>query len=130
MDMYLEMEKEESPFVVDDYNSMNPSPYEPKVLTRQMIERRQSIQKTAAIREKEISEKAAVVGDAAETESAAKLAKQAKKQLKKAGSKEEVAFDEMRALEAQDAAAVAVVTDTEAEQQTHVLGCDSPDWRE
>ncbi|KAF9903265.1 hypothetical protein EC991_004037 [Linnemannia zychae] len=145
MDMYLEMEKEESPFVVDDYNAMNPSPYEPKVLTRQMIERRQSIQKTAAMREKEISEiseKPAVVpGDAAESESGAKvtksvskkdrrkLAKQAKK-LKKAGSKEDVAFDEKRALEAQDAAAAAVVTDTEAEQQTHVLGCDSPDWRE
>ncbi|KAG0370175.1 hypothetical protein BGX24_002109 [Mortierella sp. AD032] len=140
MDMYLEMEKEESPFMVDDYNSMNPSPYEPKVLTRQLIERRQSIQKTAAIREKEISEKTAeVVSDAAKTESGAKLtrsaskkdrrklAKQAKKQLKKAGSKEDMAFDEKRALEAQDAADAAVVTDTEAEQQTHILGCESPE---
>ncbi|KAG0270544.1 hypothetical protein BGZ95_001641 [Linnemannia exigua] len=138
MDMYLEMEKEESPFMVDDYNSMNPSAYEPKVLTRQMIERRQSIQKTAAIREKEISEKTAMVAsDAAENESGAKvtrsvskkdrrkLAKQAKKQLKKAGSKEDVAYDEKRALEAQDAVA-ALVTDMETEQQTHVLGCDSP----
>jgi hypothetical protein len=149
MDMYLEMEKEESPFVVDDYNSMNPSPYEPKVLTRQMIERRQSIQKTAAMREKEISEmsseKAAVaVVGAGNDEAAAKvtksqskkdrrkLAKQAKKQQLKQGSgggkmEEEEVFDEKRAIEAQEAA---VVTDTEAEPQTHVLGCDSPDWRE
>ncbi|KAG0298340.1 hypothetical protein BGZ97_004057, partial [Linnemannia gamsii] len=148
MDMYLEMEKEESPFVVDDYNSMNPSPYEPKVLTRQMIERRQSIQKTAAMREKEISEmsseKAAVaVVGAGNDEAAAKvtksqskkdrrkLAKQAKKQQLKQGSgggkmEEEEVFDEKRAMEAQEAA---VVTDTEAEPQTHVLGCDSPDWR-
>lgn len=143
MDMYLEMEKEESPFVVDDYNAMNPSPYEPKVLTRQMLERRQSIQKTAALREKEISEKsttvAANVGNDGAAAKAArsqskkdkrKLAKQAKKQQKQHGgaTKMEEVFDEKQAMQAEDAAAV--VTDTEAEQATHVLGCDSPDWRE
>ncbi|KAG9067032.1 hypothetical protein KI688_012944 [Linnemannia hyalina] len=143
MDMYLEMEKEESPFVVDDYNSMNPSPYEPKVLTRQMLERRQSIQKTAALREKEISEKSTIVAtDVGNDEAAAKvarlqskkdkrkLAKQAKKQHKQQGTatKMEEVFDEKQAMQAQDDAAV--VTDTEAEQATHVLGCDSPDWRE
>lgn len=138
MDMYLEMEKEESPFVVDDYNAMNPSPYEPRVLTRQMLERRQSIQKTAALREKEISEKSGgnvgndgAAGKAARSQSKKrKLAKQAKKQQKQQGgaTKMEELFDEKQAMQAQDAAAV--VTDTEAEQATHVLGCDSPDWRE
>ncbi|KAG0286314.1 hypothetical protein BGZ96_009550 [Linnemannia gamsii] len=146
MDMYLEMEKEESPFAVDDYNSMNPLPYEPKVLTRQMLERRQSIQKTAALREKEISEKPSekvAVNGAGNNEAAAKLAKsqskkdrrklakQSKKQQLKqvsgTGKMEQEVFDEKRAMEAQEAA---VVTDTEAEPQTHVLGCDSPDWRE
>ncbi|KAK5814763.1 hypothetical protein F5H01DRAFT_28884 [Linnemannia elongata] len=146
MDMYLEMEKEESPFVVDDYNSMNPSPYEPKVLTRQMLERRQSIQKTAALREKEISEKSATVASNVGNDEAAakaaksqskkdkrKLAKQAKKQQKQQGfttTKVEEVFDEKQAMQDLDAAAAAVVTDTEVEQATHVLGCDSPDWRE
>ncbi|KAF9148245.1 hypothetical protein BG015_010021 [Linnemannia schmuckeri] len=141
MDMYLEMEKEESPFVVDDYNSMNPSPYEPKVLTRQMLERRQSIQKTAALREKEISEKAALnaeIDEVAAVKAARsqakkdkrKLAKLAKKQQKQQGAtaKVEEVFDEKQAMQTQDAAAV--VVDTEAEQATHVLGCDSPDWKQ
>ncbi|KAF9932183.1 hypothetical protein FBU30_008738 [Linnemannia zychae] len=172
MDMYLEMEKEESPFVIDDYNTMNPSPYEPKVLNRQMIERRQSIQKTASMRKKEISEKIVTVttstattlsvsashnDDSVEKESAAakksqskkdrrKMAKQAKKQQQKAVTaatvtaasegKTEQEFDEKRAMEKEEeeeAAAIVAggaVTDTEAEQQTHVLGCDSPDWKE
>ncbi|KAF9103660.1 hypothetical protein BGX29_003077 [Mortierella sp. GBA35] len=153
MDMYLEMEKEESPFVVDDYNSMNPSPYEPKVLTRQMLERKQSIQKTAALKEKGISEEAKAqvatgtgagatgVQRSQSKKGRRKLAKQAKKlQQKQESAKVQetttTVFDEKKALEAEDSVAVAAVgggtvTDTdEAEQQTHVLGCDSPDWKE
>ncbi|KAF9087633.1 hypothetical protein BGX23_007979 [Mortierella sp. AD031] len=153
MDMYLEMEKEESPFVVDDYNSMNPSPYEPKVLTRQMLERKQSIQKTAALKEKGISEEAKAqvatgtgagatgVQRSQSKKGRRKLAKQAKKlQQKQESAKVQetttTVFDEKKALEAEDYVAVAAVgggtvTDTdEAEQQTHVLGYDSPDWKE
>ncbi|KAG0197239.1 hypothetical protein BGX28_009252 [Mortierella sp. GBA30] len=48
MDMYLSMEKEESPFVIDDYNTMNPSPYESKVLDRYTDEQ-SAIQKSASV---------------------------------------------------------------------------------
>ncbi|KAF9372360.1 hypothetical protein CPB97_001320 [Podila verticillata] len=51
MDMYLSMEKEESPYAVDDYNSMNPAPYEPKVLYRHALD--SNIQKSAPMSEKE-----------------------------------------------------------------------------
>ncbi|KAF8938078.1 hypothetical protein BGZ47_008741 [Haplosporangium gracile] len=138
MDMYLEMEKEESPFVVDDYNSMNPSPNEPKILTREMLECRQSIQKTDALREKEISVKDVPNVDNDEVAAAKaarlqakkdkrKLTKQAKKQQKQQGATAKVKeeFDEKQAIQAQDAAAM--MTDTETEQATHVLGCGSPD---
>lgn len=52
MDMYLSMEKEESPYVVDDYNSMNPAPYEPKILYRHALD--PNIQKSAPMSEKEV----------------------------------------------------------------------------
>jgi len=50
MDMYLNMEKEESPYTVDDYNTMNPSPYEPKVVYRHTAAQG-TIQKTARLDE-------------------------------------------------------------------------------
>ncbi|KAG0331893.1 hypothetical protein BG000_010509 [Podila horticola] len=52
MDMYLSMEKEESPYEVDDYNSMNPVPYEPKVMYRHVPDPN-LIQKSAPFSEKE-----------------------------------------------------------------------------
>lgn len=50
MDMYLNMEKEESPYTVDDYNSMNPNPYEPKVVYRH-TDVQGTIQKSARLDE-------------------------------------------------------------------------------
>ncbi|KAG0084111.1 hypothetical protein BGZ92_010184 [Podila epicladia] len=52
MDMYLSMEKEESPYEVDDFNSMNPVPYEPKVMYRHLPDPN-LIQKSAPMSEKE-----------------------------------------------------------------------------
>ncbi|KAF9180106.1 hypothetical protein BGZ50_006453 [Haplosporangium sp. Z 11] len=61
MDMYLSMEKEDSPYVAADYNTMNPAPYEPKVLNRLMVEcTTAAIQKTSVIDEKEMDEKKAL----------------------------------------------------------------------
>ncbi|KAG0253939.1 hypothetical protein BG011_006046 [Mortierella polycephala] len=62
MDMYLNMEKEESPYAVDDYNMMNPAPYEPKVLNRHIVEctTTAAIQKTSVIDEEEMDEKKAL----------------------------------------------------------------------
>ncbi|KAF9290883.1 hypothetical protein BGZ68_005799 [Mortierella alpina] len=59
MDMILSMEKEESPYVFDDYNTMNPNPYEPKVLTRHIVEHT-LIQKSTAVDDAAMDEKKAL----------------------------------------------------------------------
>ncbi|KAF8933323.1 hypothetical protein BGZ58_006422 [Dissophora ornata] len=102
MDMYLNMEKEESPYALDDYNSMNPNPYEPKVFKRHPIDTN-SIQKTASLNEKELYPS----------------------QPSLDGHDEEI--DEKKALEAQDQAEQVAIAVIEPEE-THVLGCDSPEW--
>ncbi|KAF9990267.1 hypothetical protein BGZ75_002903 [Mortierella antarctica] len=59
MDMILSMEKEESPYMFDDYNTMNPNPYEPKVLNRHIVEH-VLIQKSAVVDDAVMDEKKAL----------------------------------------------------------------------
>ncbi|KAF9111235.1 hypothetical protein BGX27_005211 [Mortierella sp. AM989] len=105
MDMYLSMEKEESPYIMDDYNTMNPTPYEPKVLTRHVVDT-SMIQKTADMSEKESYP------------------------LRPSLDRVDEEFDEKKALETENqAAAASVVTkQLEVPEETHVLGCASPEW--
>ncbi|KAG0301983.1 hypothetical protein BGZ98_007881 [Dissophora globulifera] len=109
MDMYLDMEKEESPYMVDDYNSMNPSPYEPKAFKRQPIRKSASaIQKSAPLSEKESYISLPDSQELGENE----------------------VFDEKKALEAEDEAAAAHIKVQVAvePEETHVLGSASPEW--
>lgn len=98
MDMYLSMEKEESPYVVDDYNSMNPAPYEPKVLYRHVLD--SNIQKSAPMSEKEPVVRPSISIDRAVEET----------------------FDEKAAMKALED------VEEEEEESTHVLGNASPEW--
>ncbi|CAO3571916.1 unnamed protein product [Mortierella alpina] len=101
MDMILSMEKEESPYMFDDFNTTNPNPYEPKVLNRHMVEHT-LIQKSAVM----------AADDATMDE-------------KKALEAEE------KATAAAAATAVTVEDPVAADEDpevTHVLGSDSPEW--
>ncbi|KAF9573615.1 hypothetical protein EC968_008250 [Mortierella alpina] len=98
MDMILSMEKEESPYM-DDYNSMNPNPYEPKVLNRHIVEQI-LIQKSAVVEEVDMDEKKAL-------EAQAKAVPAAAAAVAAAAVEETAAVDP---------------------EVTHVLGNDSPEW--
>ncbi|KAF9348134.1 hypothetical protein BGX26_000424 [Mortierella sp. AD094] len=104
MDMYLSMEKEESPYTLDDYNTMNPSPYEPKVLSRRVVDT-SMIQKTAVLSEKEYYPSRPSL------------------------DRPDEEFDEKKALEAENQAIVSsATTEPQVPEETHVLGCASPEW--
>ncbi|KAG0044549.1 hypothetical protein BGZ83_010239 [Gryganskiella cystojenkinii] len=60
MDMYLNMEKEESPYPIDDFNTMNPRPYEPKVVHRDSATT-DTIKKSARVKKEEYNEKKALL---------------------------------------------------------------------
>ncbi|KAG0345077.1 hypothetical protein BG004_003975 [Podila humilis] len=117
MDMYLSMEKEESPYDVDDYNSMNPAPYEPKVVYRHSQDP-SLIQKSAPFSEKVEDGR----GDMAGVRPSISIDRSAVVNQE---------FDEKKALQAADEkeedAAIAV-QETGAEE-THVLGNASPEWK-
>jgi len=100
MDMYLSMEKEESPYVVDDYNSMNPAPYEPKILYRHVLD--PNIQKSAPMSEKEVVHPSISIDRSAVEETLDEKAA-------------------MKALEEEE-------EEEEEEEGTHVLGNASPEW--
>ncbi|KAF9198908.1 hypothetical protein BGZ49_000150 [Haplosporangium sp. Z 27] len=102
MDMYLSMEKEESPFPLNDFNTMNPSPYEPKVLARRTIDTNM-IQKTAVLSEKEEYPSRPSLDHPVEE------------------------FNEKQALKAENQVIVASAG-LEVPEETHVLGCASPEW--
>ncbi|KAF9433889.1 hypothetical protein BGZ76_008858 [Entomortierella beljakovae] len=103
MDMYLSMEKEESPFPLNDFNTMNPTPYEPKVLTRH-VATAGMIQKTAVLSEKEHYPS------------------------QPSSDRPDEEFDEKKAMEAENKViATSAPVHLEVPEETHVLGCESPE---
>ncbi|KAF9425899.1 hypothetical protein BGZ94_007112 [Podila epigama] len=115
MDMYLSMEKEESPYMVDDYNSMNPAPYEPKVLYRHVPDPK-LIQKSAPLSEK----------DAAKAADAAAAAAVVRPSISIDRSAVQEEYDEKRGLAMSGGDALDKVM--EETEETHVLGNASPEW--
>ncbi|KAG0029928.1 hypothetical protein BGZ81_003269 [Podila clonocystis] len=142
MDMYLSMEKEESPYVVDDYNSMNPAPYEPKVLYRHVPDSN-LIQKSAPMSEKELvrpsisinraveesfDEKAAMKADEEEEgERTHVLGNASPEWSQTIGAEQEQAVDRLSANAAIGATAVALGSSMQASGSTEF---DPADWEE
>ncbi|KAF9579405.1 hypothetical protein BGW38_004341 [Lunasporangiospora selenospora] len=122
LDMYLEMEKEESPFVENDYSTAAPQPYEPRIKYRDALGD-SPIQKSASAKSEDeaLDEKVAMAATEAQEE------EEQRQQVQELGGRGEVAkqaeYDEK-------SIAVGEHDDDEPTgvEATHVLGSASPEW--